>query len=1208
METNQSTQIEISHPRTLNWLGTTALAIGGSNQSLFLLAALFVGQGSILGQGSAAVPLLMLGLLLSYMAAPGWTELVTMFPNRVGGIAATCAEAFKPYSPVLANLTGVCYWWGWVPTCGLTALLSASAIHQWYLPEVSVTFLACALVLAFTVVNLAGVKWVARLIMPVALTSATLAFLSGLLPILSGQVDWHQATNFHLTTPFDGWFGQLTSIMAGLYLVGFAAPAFEAATCHVGETVDPSKQVPKAMLASALMAAVYFVILPLVWLGTLGPEAMGRDLAQELGPTFAPLFGSAAKAAAIWFMMFNMFHGTIQPLAGASRTLSQLSEDGLLPKMLAWRNRFDTPWVATVLTASMSIFFLLIGDPIWLIAAANFTYLIGICLPSVAVWLLRRDQPTLARPYRAPRGWIMIGLIAAAGWGMSAVLGFQQFGLPTVIFGLVFAYSGAALYAIRKFQDRREQGLTGITGSLHIKLTGAMVAVLLLDGAGYFLAVSHLGHGQSPFIVALEDIFVAVAILTIAVGMILPGMIAHSAVEVSKAAKRLTDGTVKDFSRAMLALGQGKIESAQARVDLVPVYVNSNDELGEMATSFNALQVEIANAARGLGDARESMQQSQKIISSTNATLLQSEQALRISERQFRTLVANVPGAAYQCELDENWTMRYLGGAIQKLTGYPASDFIGNAVRSYASLIVYKDADYEDRKSIISNSSGHLWEIEYQIRCANGEIRWVYEKGQGILDENGDIESLTGFIYDVTEKKEHQNQLERIAHYDTLTNLPNRMLLADRLEQAMLHCKREQKSLAVGFLDLDGFKAVNDKYGHEIGDDLLVNLTHRMKTVLREVDTLARIGGDEFVVVLGDLENTSDCEPVLARLLQVISNPIIINDIELQVSASIGVTLYPQDDGDADQLLRHADQAMYIAKQAGKNRYHLFDIAHDEAAKTHRESIEGIRDALSKDEFVLYYQPKVNMRSGAVIGAEALIRWQHPERGLVPPIMFLPIIENHQLSVDVGNWVIKTALRQISDWQKIGLNIPVSVNVSARQLLQDDFGATLAEHLAAHPDVNPNMLELEILETSALGDITQVSELMRACNALGVYFALDDFGTGYSSLTYLKRLPANTLKIDQSFIRDMTDNADDLAIVQGIVALARAFGREVIAEGVETIAHGTLLLQLGCEMGQGYGIARPMPAGDFPNWAKTWHPDASWVSIHKRSLKSVAMS
>ena len=332
-------------------MGTAALAMGGSNQSLFLLSALFVGQGAIPGQGSAAVPLLIVGLLLSLAAAPGWVELVLLNPNRVGGIAAACTEAFRPYSPILANLAGVGYWWGWIPTCGLTALLSASAIHQWYLVNVPIPLIATGLVLFFLAVNLCGVKWVARMTIPIAVASSTLAFLSGLLPIVSGAVDWHQATTFHLTTPFDGRFGAFTSMMAGLYLIGFAAPAFEAATCHVGETVDPARNVPRAVFASAMMAVLYFAVLPVVWLGVLGPEPLGGDLALVLGPTFAPLFGSAAKAAAIGFMIFTMFHGTIQPLPaprGLCRSLpttvlSHASSAGARPMTHRGSRRWPLP-------------------------------------------------------------------------------------------------------------------------------------------------------------------------------------------------------------------------------------------------------------------------------------------------------------------------------------------------------------------------------------------------------------------------------------------------------------------------------------------------------------------------------------------------------------------------------------------------------------------------------------------------------------------------------------------------------------------------------------------------------------------------------------------------------------------------------------------------------------------------------------------------
>jgi diguanylate cyclase (GGDEF)-like protein len=449
---------------------------------------------------------------------------------------------------------------------------------------------------------------------------------------------------------------------------------------------------------------------------------------------------------------------------------------------------------------------------------------------------------------------------------------------------------------------------------------------------------------------------------------------------------------------------------------------------------------------------------------------------------------------------------------------------------------------------------------------------------------------------DFSELNTVKEQLQNQALHDVLTNLPNRVLLADRLSQSMVQSQRHNNLLAVVFLDLDGFKHVNDSCGHDLGDELLIIVSLRMKEVLREGDSLARIGGDEFVAVLTDLITVEDCEPVLERLLLAASEPVNVGNVELKISASIGVTLYPQDNVSADQLMRHADQAMYIAKESGKNRYHLFDTAEDNAVKVQREILESIRCALDNQEFVLYYQPKVNMRTGTVIGAEALIRWQHPERGLLNPFEFLPAIENSPMMIELGEWVIDSALTQISQWQAMGLNLPLntSVNIAAIQLQQTNFVNRLTTLLASHPDVSPHFLELEVLETSALEDVHHVSTIMNDCMAQGVNFALDDFGTGYSSLTYLRRLPASLIKIDQSFVRDMLHDVDDLAIVEAVIALAKSFKREVIAEGVETVEHGTALLQIGCELAQGYGIARPMPAGDIPHWINEWQPDVNW--------------
>jgi diguanylate cyclase (GGDEF)-like protein/PAS domain S-box-containing protein len=530
--------------------------------------------------------------------------------------------------------------------------------------------------------------------------------------------------------------------------------------------------------------------------------------------------------------------------------------------------------------------------------------------------------------------------------------------------------------------------------------------------------------------------------------------------------------------------------------------------------------------------------------------------------------------------------------AFTTITGYSQEEVVGKTPRVLSSgrqTKAFYQALWQDL-----HSKGH-WYGEVWNRRKSGDVYAEMQTISTVCDAEGRPQHFVALFSDVTASKEHEKKLLHIAHYDALTNLPNRVLLGDRLHQGMVQATRHGKKLAVAFLDLDAFKAVNDTHGHEVGDDLLVALSARMRQALREGDTLARIGGDEFVAVIGDLSDAAASLPLLNRLLSAAAQPVQVQGLELQLSASLGVTFFPQDDDvEADQLMRQADQAMYQAKIAGKNRYHIFDAEMDRSVRGQHESIERIRLALSQDEFVLYYQPKVNMRSGQFIGAEALIRWQHPEKGLLSPAVFLPVIEDHLLAIEVGEWVIETGLTQMAQWREAGLHLPISVNIGARQLQQANFTERLMAQLAAHPEINPNDLELEVLETSALEDIAGVSRVIQACRAIGVKFALDDFGTGYSSLTYLKRLPVTMLKIDQSFVRDMLDDPDDLAILQGVIGMASAFRREVIAEGVETVAHGALLLQLGCELAQGYGIARPMAANLIPGWAATWQPDAAW--------------
>ena len=536
-----------------------------------------------------------------------------------------------------------------------------------------------------------------------------------------------------------------------------------------------------------------------------------------------------------------------------------------------------------------------------------------------------------------------------------------------------------------------------------------------------------------------------------------------------------------------------------------------------------------------------------------------------------------------------------VNAAVSRITGYSREEMLGCNPRLLSSGRQDK-AFYEAMWRDLTERGE--WNGEVWNRRKNGEVYPELLTISSVRDARGKVLNHVALFTDITALKTHQNQLEQMAHFDALTGLPNRVLLADRMQQAMTQALRRKQTMTVAYLDLDGFKAVNDQHGHELGDQLLVAVASRMKQTLRESDTLARLGGDEFVAVLMDLSDSAASVPLLIRMLGAAAQSVPVGELSLQVSASIGVTFYPQpQEIDADQLLRQADQAMYQAKLAGKNRFHFFDAQQDRSIRGHHESVQHIRDALQAQQFVLYYQPKVNMRSGSVIGAEALIRWRHPQRGLLLPADFLPLIADHPLSGELGDWVIGSALAQMAQWQVAGFKIPISVNVSAYQLQQGDFSSHLRKLLAQHPTVKPQDLELEVLESSALEDLEHIAQVIESCRQMGIRFALDDFGTGYSSLTYLKHLRVSLLKIDRSFVHNMLDDPDDLAILEGVIGLASAFRRQVIAEGVESVAHGTLLLQLGCELAQGYGIAAPMTAADLPGWAARWLPDPAWADL-----------
>ncbi|HEX6736604.1 MAG TPA: EAL domain-containing protein [Azonexus sp.] len=532
-----------------------------------------------------------------------------------------------------------------------------------------------------------------------------------------------------------------------------------------------------------------------------------------------------------------------------------------------------------------------------------------------------------------------------------------------------------------------------------------------------------------------------------------------------------------------------------------------------------------------------------------------------------------------------------VNATFSELTGYPRAEAIGQTADLLKSG--HHDAEFYVQMWRGIRDTGY-WRGEVWNRKKSGEIFVELLTISTVRDRAGRISHFVGIFSDITLIKEHQQRLEHLAHFDALTQLPNRMLLADRMQLAMAQNARDGTVLAVCYLDLDGFKPVNDLYGHAVGDRLLIEVAQRLKTCVRAGDTVSRLGGDEFVLLFCGLGDIRESDHAIARVISTLTHPFAIAGHSIQISASIGVTLYPQDGADSDTLLRHADQAMYAAKQSGRNRFHLFDPEHDRRARARHEEIARIREGLANGEFALYYQPKVNMRKGDVIGAEALIRWQHPEQGLLLPGCFLPAIEGTDVAGELGDWVLRQALDQLAAWIADGLHLAVSVNIAGEHLQRPDFVERLGALLAAHPSVPPALLELEILETAALEDIAGVAELFAACRRLGVRFALDDFGTGYSSLTYFRRLPAEVLKIDQSFVRDMLDDPEDLAIVEGVIGLTQAFRRQVIAEGVESVEHGLVLLLLGCDEAQGFGIAQPMPAGQLPGWIGAFRPDELW--------------
>ncbi|MEO6824874.1 MAG: EAL domain-containing protein [Nitrosospira sp.] len=539
---------------------------------------------------------------------------------------------------------------------------------------------------------------------------------------------------------------------------------------------------------------------------------------------------------------------------------------------------------------------------------------------------------------------------------------------------------------------------------------------------------------------------------------------------------------------------------------------------------------------------------------------------------------------------DLNGIITNWNSGAERIFGYRASEIIGRSI----SLLIPPDRLEEENRIMKLVRRGKLADHFETVRWGkdNKPID-VSVTMSPVKDNEGKIVGVSKIARDISQRKESQERIQYLAHYDSLTGLPNRALLADRMRVAIGNAARYSKRLALLFVDLDRFKLVNDSLGHEIGDKLLKLAAGRMRSILREADTISRRGGDEFVILLSQIATERDAACVAEKLIAAVSRPYRIEEHELLLTASVGISIYPDNGKEASSLLRNADASMYSAKESGRNRYRFYSENLASGA-TERFSLEhDLRGALERDEIFVVYQPQIELATRRVIGAEALMRWRHPERGMVLPASFIPVAEDSGLILSLGERILRESCAQVRQWcDRYGFDGGIAVNISTAQFRQKDF-TDVVLRVVADTGISPECLELEITEGVVMQDVESAIEKMRILDAHGIKIAIDDFGTGYSSLSYLRRFTVDRLKIDQSFIHDLPDSADAEAIIRAIVAMGRSLGWRVIAEGVETEAQARFLQHIACDESQGYLYAKPMVAKDFEAWLEAWKLAAS---------------
>jgi diguanylate cyclase (GGDEF)-like protein/PAS domain S-box-containing protein len=540
---------------------------------------------------------------------------------------------------------------------------------------------------------------------------------------------------------------------------------------------------------------------------------------------------------------------------------------------------------------------------------------------------------------------------------------------------------------------------------------------------------------------------------------------------------------------------------------------------------------------------------------------------------------------------DRENNISYLSPHFTELFGYSAGD-----LRDWQAWSELAAADATSQRALrrVPAVDDRLDEAEVRIHTRSGVIRDTQLSMHRA--HTGPVLTFT----DISRQKQREASIERLSQYDVLTGLPNRALLSERLDWHLKQARRSRWFLCVAFLDLDGFKAINDRFGHGAGDQLLKVVSQRLLSTVRESDTVARLGGDEFAIAFTELATRNQILPLIERLLATIQEPVLHDGHALTVSSSIGLSFLAQDPAvDGDQLLRQADKAMYEAKLSGKNRFAVFDSDADESLQRHFEDISAIEGALRRGEFNLHYQPKVDLCSGRVIAVEALLRRERPDGEILTPDSFLPIIGDHKLSERLGAWVLDRALIDLDELLQRGFELGICINIFASQITTESFPERIAALLRKHPGVEPALVELEVVETAMLNDIDATRKVMCACRDLGVSFALDDFGTGFSSLSHLRNLPVSTVKVDRSFVDGMLRDSDDQAIVRATLGLANIFGLQTVAEGVESIEHAQALKAMGCTLAQGHAIAMPMPLDALLDWLAAWKAPPEWAALRE---------